>query len=167
MKPYKLLVKHDEKIVHAPSFDTMLELEAHRYLIIAKNDWNFPTKVILVPTRTEIVPAKQEVVQVVPEVLDDVGNVIDPEHIVVLEPAIAEHQVIRPEHEVKVLDVVFEVVDNTAMIADKEAKTVDREKKYQARLTNVKNIDWSKVDTIAELKTIVRVLVEDFLKEQD
>ena len=49
---------------------------------------------------------------------------------------------------------------------DAIAKKQQREQKRLDRITALKNLDWSSAKTIADLKPILKVLVEDFLKDE-
>jgi hypothetical protein len=152
MKNFKLIVKHQGIIKHEPEFDTLEEMQAHQALILEKNEWNFPTKEVVIPAWQETIPAK-------PEVLDAEGNV--------LEPAVPEYVVVHPEEIKQVPDVEFETIDNTAA---NESENVKKEKKHKDRgdrITEFKAIDWSKNLTQKQLQDIVKQLVKEAIKDDE
>ena len=51
--------------------------------------------------------------------------------------------------------------------AEKEAKRTLRESKHQAKIDQLKLIDWQTVKDITDIKPILKVLVEDFIRDQE
>ena len=49
---------------------------------------------------------------------------------------------------------------------ENQAKQDLKEQKRQSIITELKSLDWSSVKTIADLKSVFRLLVEDFLKDE-
>lgn len=135
MKPFKLKITHQGKTLHEPSFDTLEELKEHRVGIESMGlQFNFPTKQVLKPAWVEEIAATDEV------------------------PA---HQIQHPEEMVTVYDIEIFEEDKTLEIKaekqTKEAKKLAKEKRKDDR----KKLDWSKVNSVAELKAIVKSLAEE------
>lgn len=60
----------------------------------------------------------------------------------------------------------IEVVDISAEIADKKAKDLAKAQAKKDRIAALKGIAWPSVDTVAELKVIVKLLVDETLKDE-
>lgn len=151
MKNFKLIVKdQNNKILHEPEFDTALELEQHKGLILDKNEWNFPTKEVLVPAWQETIPAKDAV-------LDKDGNIIV--------PAEPEHIVFHPDELKQVPDVIFDIVDNTAANEAEKVKENKKKADHGDAITALKAIDLNNISN-ADLKIIAKHLVINFLKDE-
>lgn len=84
------------------------------------------------------------------EVQDEQGNII--------EPLITE--VLKKE-------VDFEQIDMTKEIEAEKTKKEKKKKYREDRVLNLKKIVWKDVKTIAELKDIVKALVDETLKDDE
>lgn len=60
----------------------------------------------------------------------------------------------------------IEVVDISAEIADKKSKDLAKAQAKKDRVAALKGIAWPSVDTVAELKAIVKLLVDETLKDE-
>lgn len=85
-------------ILHSATYPDLATAEFWKQEIIAKNEWNFPTRTEVVPERTEVIPA-------VPEQLDEQGQVIV--------PAQPEQTIVYPAFEKQVPDVTITIEDIT------------------------------------------------------
>ncbi|MGZ3770054.1 MAG: hypothetical protein ACXVCP_00420 [Bdellovibrio sp.] len=59
-----------------------------------------------------------------------------------------------------------EIQDNTASIEAEKTKAAQKQKDRGDRVTSLKTIDWSKVNSITEIKAILKALVDDNLKDE-
>lgn len=84
------------------------------------------------------------------EVKDDQGNVVEPAEYV--------------EHESE-YEIIIE--DKTAEYEQEKQKKEKKKKDREDRVSSLKKIDWTKVDKIAELKEIVKALVNESLKDDE
>lgn len=153
---YFVVVKDSKgALLHNPGFKTLAEAQEHKLLCEdMKNYPKFPQKKnILKAEVSHIIPAT-------PAVLDENGVVIVEE--------IPELKVIdSPEEFEMVPDYVVTIEDKTVEESAKEAKENLKLTKYQERIASLKALDWSNVKTIADIKPILKMLVDDLLKEQE
>lgn len=84
------------------------------------------------------------------EVQDEQGNIVEPAEYV--------------EH-----DSEYEIIieDKTAEYEQEKQKKEKKKKDREDRVMSLKNIDWTKVDKIADLKVIVKALVNESLKDDE
>lgn len=96
------------------------------------------------------------------EVLDTEGNVVTPK--VLIKEAWDETIPAWDENVPSEFSYVIE--DHTAEIAAKEAAIAVKASAKAARIVSLKAIAWPTVDTVLELKAIVKTLVEEVLKDE-
>lgn len=84
------------------------------------------------------------------EVQDEQGNIVEPAEYV--------------EHESE-YEIIIE--DKTAEVEAEKQKKEKKKKDREERVMSLKNIDWTKVDKIADLKQIVKALVNESLKDDE
>lgn len=60
-----------------------------------------------------------------------------------------------------------EIEDITQEIEEKKSKEEKRKKDRRDRFDQLKKLDWSKIDTIAELKAVVKALTKEALKDEN
>lgn len=84
------------------------------------------------------------------EVQDEQGNIVEPAEYI--------------EH-----DSEYEIIieDKTAEYEQEKQKKEKKKKDREDRVMSLKNIDWTKVDKIADLKVIVKALVNESLKDDE
>lgn len=152
---YSLQVKDSQgNIIHNPSFKTLEEAEKMKVLCLDLKTYpQFPKKkVIDVAEVFHIIPAE-------PAVLDEQGNII--------KDAIPEIKIIdSPEVSHLEPDYTVEILDKSADDEAQKTKQALKEQKYQDRINQLKALDWSTIKTVADIKPILKLLVEDFLKDQ-
>lgn len=73
----------------------------------------------------------------------------------------------KPTGEIIPAEFTYEIEDITLEIEAEKAKIENKKKDRKDRITSLKALDWSKIDTIAKLKAIVKMLVDDSLKDED
>lgn len=61
----------------------------------------------------------------------------------------------------------FSIEDNTAKDEAERTKRETKKADRDSRVDQFKKIDWSTIDTIAELKAIVRSLVREAIKDEE
>jgi hypothetical protein len=100
----------------------------------------------------EAVPAKEAV-------LDEEGNVLEEAVEEVKEKSHLEHLILKK------YQVIIE--DKTEEENQKKDKLIQKQNKRIQRIENLKSLDWSQVKTIADLKPILKTLVDDLLKDEE
>lgn len=63
--------------------------------------------------------------------------------------------------------VSFTIEDKSAEVEAEKQKKEKKKKDREDRVMSLKNIDWTKVDKIADLKVIVKALVNESLKDDE
>jgi len=89
-----------------------------------------------------------EVIVVQNEIQDEQGNIVQPQITETL-----------PQ------EVVFTTEDKTSEIEAEKAKKEKKKKDRESRVTELKKIDWKNINTVQELKQIVKSLYEEALKD--
>ena len=93
---------------------------------------------------------QEDIIVVQSEIQDEQGNIVQPQITEVL-----------PQ------EVVFTTEDKTAEYEQEKQKKDKKKKDREDRVMSLKNIDWTKVDKIADLKQIVKALVNESLKDEE
>ena len=88
--------------------------------------------------------------ETIPEVKDAEGNVVQPE------------QVINHESTVS-----FEIVDITAEIQAKKDKADKKDKDRKNRVKDLKAIDFKNINNVADLKPILKSIIDEILKDDE
>lgn len=75
--------------------------------------------------------------------------------------------IIEAVYETIPAEYTVEIEDITQEIEEKKSKEEKRKKDRRDRFDQLKKLDWSKIDTIAELKAVVKALTEEALKDEN
>ena len=106
-------------------------------------------------------------VSAVEEVKDELGVIIIPAKAAIPEEVTLAWTETTPAFDTTIpCEYTWVIEDHTA---EESAKKTAHEAKVAARfdrVTNLKSIDWTKIDTIAELKAITKHLVNEVLKDE-
>ena len=93
---------------------------------------------------------KMAYTETIPEVKDAEGNVIQPEQVI--------------NHEATVS---FEIVDITAEIQAKKDKADKKDKDRKNRVKDLKAIDFKNINNVADLKPILKSIIDEILKDDE
>lgn len=91
---------------------------------------------------------QEEIVVVQSEIQDEQGNIVQPQITEVL-----------PQ------EVVFTTEDKTSEVEAEKQKKDKKKKDREDRVSSLKSIDWKNINTVQELKQIVKSLYEEALKD--
>lgn len=126
-------------------FTKRSDAQAHFDLYRSRGHWGKEEQTI---EHEEIVEQK--------EVLDDKGEVVTP----AIKGVPAWTETIPAEF-------TYEIQDKTAEIEAEKAKRETKKVDRLSRVDQFKKIDWNTIDTIAELKGIVKALVKEAIKDEE
>jgi hypothetical protein len=136
------------------NFSTQEELDQYKKEIHDGCNWGKPEH------QHELTPRQVIHHDEVPAKFDEVLGTSSPKIDAYDEVIEATFQTIPSEYTIEQVDITQEV----------EAERVKKETKHSDRINRVgslKNIDWQTIDTIAELKNIVKILVKESIKDDE
>lgn len=145
-------------------FATQAEAQAHFDLYRSKGHWGKEEQVV----EHEEIPAAYETVihPAEPALLDENGVEVVPakaewsEQVLISEAIPAWTETIPAEF-------TYEIEDKTAEVQAEKLKQDTKKADRFSRVDLFKKIDWNTIDTIAELKVIVRALVKEVTKDDE
>jgi len=139
-------------------FNTLLEAQDHLVKYKGKDEYVIHHEEIL-----EVIG--QEASVEIPAILDINGVEISP-----MIPAKEFIQAVAYQaayDEVIPADYSYSIEDNTTQVEAEKIRERTKKTDRVSRVGQLKAIDWATIDTIAELKTIVRVLVKEAIKDDE
>jgi hypothetical protein len=148
----------------AGEFATQAEAQAHFDHHRTKGHWGKEEQII----EHEEIPAVYETIihPAEPALIDENGVEVVPakaewsEQVLISEAIPAWTEVIPAEF-------TYEIQDKTAEVKAEKTKQDNKKSDRFSRVDQFKKIDWNAIDTIAELKVIVRSLVKEAIKDDE